>query len=351
MRASWRTFFYAAMAVAVLVGLDYGYRIYLRPMLEGPGAETAAEGPPVILELTKGSYFAEFGSPTAPTKVVGYVPDESCHNEAIKFLVGKAGESPNDLYVKLIRMYTAEGMQALAAEGKDMCARYEINGKSALAIRRPDHSAARVQFERAPARAGTQVSHQGRPADLWTVDDLALAIEQAQSGVKDVASSVAQPLEPQGPDEQGVATPGSPPAAVGGHQPHPSLAAQLLGDRSVGEWGDPGAPTQVVCYVPESLCHDECVRFLIDEVGQSPSQLHVRLVRMNTPEGRNIVKKERGNGCAAYLINGQSTMTVMTPQKIRRQVTFEYSPATGSFALQDLESAVQEAMAKSAAKG
>lgn len=140
----------------------------------GAGATPVAQGrePALILELTGENYFAEFGNPDAPTKAVAYLPDDSCHNEPIKLLVEKAKQSRNALYVKLIRMYSAEGMQALKSEKKEVCACYEINGQDTFDVPRPDGSTAQVCFRKSPGAGG------------WTPDQLRTVIEGAIAKAK-----------------------------------------------------------------------------------------------------------------------------------------------------------------------
>ena len=109
------------------------------------------------------------------------------------------------------------------------------------------------------------------------------------------------------------------------------------------EWGDPQAPTKVVGYVPDAPCHNLCVGFLVSKALTSPSELHVKLVRMFTPEGQQLMMQEGRQICATYEINGKNSFTTTNPDGSIRQVLFKMSPG-GTYTADDLRVAVEQAI-------
>jgi hypothetical protein len=124
-----------------------------------------------------------------------------------------------------------------------------------------------------------------------------------------------------------------------------SLVVKLVGDKGSAEWGNPGAPIQVVGYVPDTTCYDDSAAFLVDIAKTRPSLLHVRLVRMFTPEGKEIAVREQGKVRAGYTINGASTVSITRPAGTAVEVSFNGEPGD-SWTLDDLKSAVEQAVAK-----
>jgi len=111
---------------------------------------------------------AEWGSQTAPTQVVGYVPDSDCQEASIAYLVDTAEKNPSALHLRLVRMFTTEGQKITLSEHGKICSAYLINGSSTVTVTRADGTVKQATF-----RSG--------PGDLWTNDDLKLAVEQAMA--------------------------------------------------------------------------------------------------------------------------------------------------------------------------
>jgi hypothetical protein len=128
--------------------------------------------------------------------------------------------------------------------------------------------------------------------------------------------------------------------------PSKAILPQIMGDKVVAEWGKASAPVQVTGYVPESECHAVCIKMLVQKAIESPSKLHVKLVRMNKPEGGKITEQEHGKICAGYAINGTTTVTLKNAAGVNETVTFERSPESGTWSPEQLRLAVEQAIVK-----
>ena len=120
---------------------------------------------------------------------------------------------------------------------------------------------------------------------------------------------------------------------------------QVTKGNPIGEWGDPQAPTKVVGYVPDSFCHDGCVAYLVSEAQSYPTELYVKLVRMFTPEGQELMGKEGRAICATYEINGKNSFISTAPDGSTRKAIFKMSPQSGgTYTVEDLKAAVEQAL-------
>ena len=135
----------------------------------GPGQQDREAAVDFLDEYMGGRDVAvkEYGSPDAPVHIAAWVHASDDHRKMIDHIRKRFDENPKIIYFKLIKLHSSEGRDLLREEGKEQCARYEINGSNTCTIKLPDGGTKEVEFYKGPAYG------------YYEVEGLFMAVDQA----------------------------------------------------------------------------------------------------------------------------------------------------------------------------
>lgn len=238
-------------------------------------------------------------------RIIGVVPNSSCHVEVCDALRDIAKDYPDIVNITLYQMGDPEGTRALGAS----CAGYAINGKSTYSYTDTDGKKRTYTFQKSPEQGG------------WTVAALQAAVLDA----------IRKAKENPPPEEKPSTTP----------EPEATASGALI-----GRYGR-GSAVKVAGAVPDSACHAEVCAVLRKLAEEHPEELEVTLYRMQSPEAVKAV----GITCAGYAIDGSTSYTLKGADGTERKLKFEKSPELGEWSAADLEAAVLDALAKARSEG
>ena len=115
--------------------------------------------------------------------------------------------------------------------------------------------------------------------------------------------------------------------------------------KDIDAWGNPQAPVTVEGFIPDSACHGDVVKMVIDLAKAHPDDVHLVMYRMFSPTGQKRMK-QRNRTCAGFEINGTDQVTITTPDGKQKQVLFQKSPEMGNYEPPELKLAIEQAITK-----